>query len=152
LRLFWPGAVLLMLWALHALTSPLGRREPVDTAVMGEGEEVERLDTFLNHLNEERRPPPERLSVHELKERIVAVHLRDAWRDVAEPSRHSCMHWSGVSRTPCPGSRASARRPRDVHAFSRAGGHSVDGGAVRRVHRVRGDGTLVASAPARCSG
>jgi hypothetical protein len=86
LRLFWPGAVLLMLWALHALTSPLGRREPVDTAVMGEGEEVERLDTFLNHLNEERRPPPERLSVHELKERIVAVHLRGAWRDVAEPT------------------------------------------------------------------
>lgn len=86
LRLFWPGAVLLMLWALHVLTSPLGRREPVDTAVMGEGEEVERLDTFLNHLNAERRPPPERLSVHELKERIVAVHLRAAWRDMAEPT------------------------------------------------------------------
>jgi len=85
-RLFWPVAVLLMLWALHALTSPLGGSEPDDTAVVGEGEEVERLDTFLNHLNAERRPTPERLSVHELRERIVAVHLRGACRGVAEPT------------------------------------------------------------------
>ena len=46
---------------------------------------VERLNTFIDCLNAERRPVPECLTAHEVGQRLVAVHLHLERPDVAEP-------------------------------------------------------------------
>ncbi len=83
--LLWSGATLLAIGVLSVCSAPAERSAPDETTLEQMRERVERLNTFIDCLNAERRPVPERLTAHEVRERLMAVHLHLARPGVAEP-------------------------------------------------------------------
>jgi nitrite reductase/ring-hydroxylating ferredoxin subunit len=49
-------------------------------------EQIARLDAFLEHLGAERRPAPQRMTLQETTERVIAAQLRLACAGVEEPT------------------------------------------------------------------
>jgi hypothetical protein len=70
--------------ALSVRSVQLDRGAPDETVLRELRERVECLNTDC--LNAERRPVPECLTARELRERLVAVHLRCVRPGVAEPA------------------------------------------------------------------
>jgi hypothetical protein len=72
--------------ALSVCSIQPDRGAPDETALRELRERVERLNTFIDCLNAERRPVPEHLTARELRERLVAIHLRCVRPGVAKPA------------------------------------------------------------------
>lgn len=83
--LLWSGATLLAIGALSVCSAPSERSAPDETTLEQMRERVERLNTFIDCLNAERRSVPECLTAHEVRQRLVAVHLHLARPGAAQP-------------------------------------------------------------------